>query len=136
MWRTVAKLAGPLRFSDAALVFAVDDIEHPMETVFDPPMLAGGAGELGGVRGDRGDVEAGLAGSRLAGLLALGLDHGDAGEVGPSGMALLQPSDVADDPVAAGLDAAMIGVGGLICVRDRRVGGVDAKTLRHGGWQP
>jgi len=29
-------------------------------------------------------------------------------------MALAQPGDVAGDPVAAGLDAAMVGIGGLM----------------------
>jgi hypothetical protein len=100
--------------SAATLVLAVDDVEHPMEGVLDAPMLALGMGELGGIGGDRGDVEAGLAGGRLARFLAHRLNHADAGEVGPKGVALLHPGDITDDPVAAGLDAAMIGIAGLM----------------------
>jgi hypothetical protein len=93
-----------------------------MEAVLDAPMVPRGAGELYGIRGDRGDVVAGLAGRRLAPLFAYGLDHADADEVGPLRMALAQPADVAGDlraketspDVAARLDAAMVGIGGLM----------------------
>jgi hypothetical protein len=108
------KVGGAIARSDAAFVFAQDDVEDPMQAVLDAPMLACGTGEPGGVRSDRADVEAGLAGSRLAGLLAHGLDHGDAGQIRPLRMALAQPGDVAGDPVAAKLDAAMIGIGRLM----------------------
>ena len=66
--------------SDAALVLAVDDIEHPMEAVLDTSMLARGMGERGGIGGDRGDVEAGLPGSsRTASTMAMLVRSGQAG---------------------------------------------------------
>jgi hypothetical protein len=114
MCRMVAKFAGPLRFrmrhSSSRKMTSRTQCRPPHGEPVEPldaPMLACGMGELDGIGGDRADVETGLAGSRLAGLLAHGLDHADAGQIGPPRMALAQPGDVADDPVAADLEATM-----------------------------
>jgi hypothetical protein len=73
---------------------------------------ARGAGEEDGVGGQGGDVEvAGGLGFAIA--LDLTLDQADAGEVGP-GVALGEPGEVANGPVAADLEPAMIVVDGLV----------------------
>ena len=54
-----------------------DDIEDPVEAIFDAPMGAGAAGEDDGIGGQRRDVEV-SGGFGLAVSFDLALDHGDA----------------------------------------------------------
>src|SRR5208283_5303588 len=63
------------------LVLVEDDVEHPVQLVFDPPMAADGCGGGLGRERRRGDIIAGL---ETAAILQLGLafDPYDRGDVG------------------------------------------------------
>jgi len=60
-----SKVGGSVALSDAAFVFAVDNVEDPMKAVLDAPMLACSVSELTRIRGDGGDVEADVASRRV-----------------------------------------------------------------------
>lgn len=82
-----------------------------------PPVGADGARGKGGIEGKGGEEEAARNGG-LAAAFGAGPGHGDgleAGEARLSGGAAVtvQPGHVMTDPVAAGLNAPAVGVGGL-----------------------
>jgi len=97
-----------------------DDVEHPVEAVFDAPMGADGAGESRCVEVGGGGVVA-PRGGRAAGTFDDALDHADHGEAGKArfaGKAAVgdEPCDVGGDAVSPDLDATVIAVGGLVGV--------------------
>ena len=74
------QMVGGVAGAHAALVLAQGDVEHPVEGVFDAPVAADGAGQLGGVWWQAAQVVAPLAGA-LATNLAGGLDDRGGGGV-------------------------------------------------------
>ncbi len=124
---------GTVAGAQSGEIIAEDDIEDPVETVFDVPVGAHGAGEGLGVEPGRGEVVAFLA-FDLAVALDLGLDPGDHGEVGEAGFVGVaavgeEPVDVVADGVASKLDAAMVAVGGLEAIERTGLGvGEEAST--------
>ena len=82
-----------------------------------PWVGADGAGQQAGIEGQRGQEEPPRRGE-LAIAFGDGLDHGDGAQAGKARLAwgtagAVQPGHVVADKVAAGLEAAMVGVGGL-----------------------
>ena len=122
--------------SQADEVVVEDDVHDPVEAVLDVPVGAHGGGELSGRERGGGEVIAPLD-AGFATVLALGLDHGDHGEVleAPfAGEAAVgdKPLHVMADGMAADLDAAMVAVDGLVRVERGRCGGGE-EALGLGG---
>ena len=97
---------------DPAFVVAKDHVHHPVQAVFDGPVIADHRAAALRREGCGGEIEACFALS-LAGDPARAFDHHDAFQTGPV-MAGLQPVHVVEDGVLAGLDAAVIGVAGFV----------------------
>ena len=107
-----------------------DDVEDPVEPIFDVPMASDGAGEELGVEGHRGEKIAAFA-ADAAIAFDLGLNHGDgleAREARLPGEAPVrgQPSHVAADEVPPLFDAPVIGVEGFEAVETGRIGLLEA----------
>jgi len=94
-----------------------DDVEDPMQAVLDAPVRPDCAGQRSWVDGQGGQKVA-TGGGDGAVALDAGLDHCNgieareprlAGEAAFGG----QPVHVVADPMAAGLDTAMVGIDGL-----------------------
>src|SRR5215218_11171284 len=116
MCRTVAMFSG----AQAVEVFMEDHVEHPVQAVLDVPVAADGAGEQARVDRRGAEIVASFA-APLAAALDLGLHHGDGGETWEARFAREAPvagqeGDVVADGVTAQLDAARVGVGGLVAV--------------------
>ena len=127
-------------FSQAGLVFVEDDVEHPVQAVFDAPVAAHGRGRRSAVSGGRGDVIAGLEAAAV-GEFGARLDADDRGDVGQAQFAgkapiTVEPFDLSDDADGPLFDAAMA----LVEVDDvsSRVGPAASKALsisaRKVGW--
>ena len=104
-----------------------DNVEHPVEPVFDAPMGADCGGEGLGIEFDGREV---IAPFRAFAALPFDMvfDHGDHREMGKMGFIRIatvgkQPLCVVTDAVAAFFDAAMIGVG----CRVRRQGDIGGR---------
>src|SRR4051794_19239930 len=91
-----------------ALVLAKGDIEHPMHTVFDPPVSAHRIAEGRRIAREAPEVGAGLA-RALRADLAFGDDHADAAQVRPRAMRIEigHHRRVVDRPDLPDLEAAM-----------------------------
>jgi hypothetical protein len=101
---------GRMILAGAHPVLVEDDIEHPVQAVLDLPVGAHDREETGGGERPREQVVAG--GERgPAVLLARGGDLADRPEAGKF-VGFGEPGDVVDDRGAAGLDAAVVAVGG------------------------
>ena len=110
-----------------------DDVEHPVEPVFDAPMGADCGGEGLGIKVDGREV---IAPFRAFAALPFDMifDHGNHREMGKMGFIRIatvgkQPLCVVTEAVAAFFDAAMIGVGGGVR-RQGHIGGLIGKE-RH-----
>jgi hypothetical protein len=138
---------GSVSLSEAGLVVAEDDVEHPMGAVLDPPMPADGLGGGGGGEAGGGDVVAGfgvgLAWGVACAALAAGLDADEAGRAGQAELAreaalAPQPADLAEQADGAALDAAMALVDGGVGLQRGGRGGAAAKAAstspRRVGW--
>ena len=91
-------VGGAVTLAQAREVLAEDDVEHPMEGIFDAPVAAHHISETLGGEGSRGDI---VSSFPMAAILEFDgcLDHGDGGELGKSifaGKAAvpLKPADV------------------------------------------
>ena len=104
LWTVVASVAG------AVLVHV--DVEHPVEAVFDAPVVAGVLVQALGRDGFGEEIVGGL-GRQRAGVDAFGFaraaNGADGFQAGPA-MDVLQPIDIVANDGASGLDAAMIGL--------------------------
>ena len=113
LWTVVASVAG------AVLVHV--DVEHPVEAVFDAPVVAGVLVQALGRDGFGEEIVGGLC-RRRASVDAFGFaraaNSADGFQAGPA-MDVLQPIDIVANDGASGLDAAMIGL-------DRRLAGARA----------
>ncbi len=99
-----------------------DDIEHPVQPVFDPPVGSYGMREGLGFELCRRKIVAPLA-LASASALDAGLDHADHGQMGKARFISEapireQPSDVVADQMAALFDPAMISVSGDVDLFD------------------
>ncbi len=90
------------------LILVHDDVEPPVQPIFDTPMRANDLVEAFG-RQDGAEQIIGGLGCCLAGDFADALDLADSGQAGPL-MVFDQPRDVSRDRGGAGFDAAMIGL--------------------------
>ena len=104
--------------SEPCEVVVEDDIENPMEPVFDAPVVADGLGEGLGVEFCRGYVVASFR-LNLATALGGGLDHADHGQSGEFafvGKAAVgeEPIDLMADAMVALLQTAVIGIDGVV----------------------
>jgi hypothetical protein len=102
---------GAVAGSEARLVLVEDDVEDPVEAIFDPPMAAHGVGGGFGGEGGGGDI---VSGVEAAVILEFGTrrdldDGGDGGQAQFAGEApvAIEPLDLADDGDGALLDAAV-----------------------------
>ena len=103
---------GSVVSSEPGQVVVEDDVQDPVQPVFDVPVVSCGLGNQRGGCGQRSNIEVAGA-SRLGTDFAFALDHGNGDEAGPT-VALSEPVDVVCDPVPAGLDAAVVGIDGLV----------------------
>ena len=129
----VARFCGPLSASVAGAVLVhVDvrapsgDVEHPVEAVFDAPVVAGVLVQALGRDGFGEEIVGGLC-RRRASVDAFGFaraaNGADGFQAGPA-MDVLQPIHIVANDGASGLDAAMIGL-------DRRLAGARAPRGRR-----
>ena len=102
------EVCGGMVCSQAALVIAEDHVEHPVEAVFDGPMVADERANQIGDENQRGNVETRLAFDLAAGLTGA-LDHDDTLEARPL-MAFLKPVDIVDNRDVSGLDATVVAI--------------------------
>ncbi len=98
-------------FAQPGLVFVEDDVEHPVQLVFDPPRAADGRGGGLGREPRRGDIIAGLETAAVL-QLSLACDPDDRGDVGQAQFAgetplAAEPVDLARDRDGTSLDSAM-----------------------------
>jgi hypothetical protein len=113
-------VGGSVVGSQAHEVVVEDDVENPVEAVFDAPVGADGAGESsGGQRRRRQVIASGRA--DFAVFFDVGLDHADHGEAGETGFAGKaavggEPGHVMADGMPADLDPAMVAIGGVMAV--------------------
>ena len=95
---------GSAACSQARQVVVKDDVEHPMEAIFDAPMASHGCCEGLGIELCRGKVEAPFLLNTTA-AIGPGLDHGNHGQLGKAGLVGVapireQPIDIVADKVA------------------------------------
>ena len=108
------EIVGSVFQTTPVLILVHDDIEPPVQPIFDAPMRANDFVEAFG-RQRRAEQIIGGLGCCFAGDFADALDLADSGQAGPL-MVFDQPRDVGGDRGGAGFDAAMIGL-------DDRLGG-------------
>ena len=115
-------------------VLVQDHVEHPVQAVLDLPVRAHDRKEPGGGERPREQVVAGRGG-RLVALLARGGDLADRGEA-REGVGFGEPGDVVEERATAGLDPAVVAVGGDGAVVRRRLGVVEqqADVVVQRGW--
>ena len=107
-------IVGTVSQTAPVLILVHDDIEPPVQPIFDAPMRANDFVEAFG-RQRRAEQIIGGLGRCFAGGFAEALDLADSGQARPM-MVFVQPRDVGRDRGRAGFDAAMIGL-------DDRLGG-------------
>ena len=141
-----------MSLAQAGEVVAEDDVEHPVQPVFDAPVAADGLGGAFGGKAGGGDVVPGL-GVGPGAAPDVGLDADEAGGIGQAafaGEAALagEPADLTRDADGALLDAAMAlvdvgvdveragrggGKGGLDLGAQRRSVGLDGEQVVGAG---
>ena len=106
-------------FADAGVLFVEGDLQAPMQRVFDVPVGTDGLSDTSPIlRREAAEVGAPL-GLRLAVEGPVGLDHPEAGQVGPGGL-VLEPVEVVREPRPTDLESAMSfvdGLSGRVCRR-------------------
>ena len=116
------EVLGGVAGAGAALVFAEDHVEHPVELVFDAPVAAHGAGEPGRIQTQAAQVVATFDAGAPVGFTH-GFDHSDAVQTLPFA-AVGKPADVGALPVAARFEAT-VAFFHLLAVDQRGVCGGD-----------
>ena len=120
-------------------VVVEDDIEDPMQSVFDMPMGANCGSEAFGGEFCGGQIVASL-GAGFAAAVDFGLDHsqhGQAIEAPLAGEAPVggEPVDRVADGMPADLDAAVVAIGGFMALDACRIGvGEEATDFRAQCW--
>ena len=123
-------MGGGVASAHAAFILTPGDFGHPVPGVFEAPVAADGAGQLGGVRGQAAEVVAALAGGRGSDR-ALGFDGGDAAQGAPLG-AVGQPVALVGAEVAARFDPAVIFLHRLMPAGLRQVFGMIQRVVEEG----
>src|SRR5271165_4238161 len=110
-WRTTAMFLAPNPLRRRDWSSAQGHVQHPVQSVFDPPVAADRLAGSFGVKDRRGDVVAGLFMHPAASLDA-GLDADDAGDIGQAEFAWEatvagEPIDLSHEADGALLDTAV-----------------------------